>query len=331
MTLTSRNVLVTGAGGFIGSHLAEALVERGCKVKAFVLYDSLNSSGWLDHSSRRREMEIVAGDLTDRDCVRAAMQGCDIVFHLGALIAIPYSYRAPASYVQVNVGGTLNVLQAARDLDVSRVIHTSTSEVYGTARYVPINEDHPLQAQSPYAASKIAADKLAESFFHSFGLPVVTIRPFNTFGPRQSPRAVIPTVVLQCLNGGKVELGNLEPTRDFTFVDDTVNGFLQAAQSEEAIGETLNLGTGHEVSIEDLVTLIGRVTNVTPRVVRSAARARPANSEVDRLCADASKAERYLGWRPTVSLEEGISRFVTWMSANMHLHLKRYSPAEYAI
>jgi dTDP-glucose 4,6-dehydratase len=276
-------------------------------------------------------MEIVAGDLADRDCVLEAMRGCDIVFHLGALIAIPYSYRAPASYVQVNVGGSLNVFQAARELEVSRVVHTSTSEVYGSARYTPIDEDHPLQAQSPYAASKIAADKLAESFFHSFGLPVVTVRPFNTFGPRQSPRAVIPTVVLQCMNGGELRLGNLEPTRDFTFVDDTVSGFLQAAQSEEAIGETLNLGTGHEVSIGDLVTIVGRVTNVTPRVIHSPERVRPATSEVGRLCADASKAERCLGWRPKVSLEEGIARVVKWMSANMDLHLNRYSVAEYAV
>ena len=331
MTFAGRKVLVTGAGGFIGSHLAEALVEAGAAVRAFVIYDSLGSAGWLDHSKRRDDMDIIAGDLADRDSVHAAMRNCDVVFHLGALIAIPYSYRAPASYVRVNVEGTLNVLQSARELGVGRVVHTSTSEVYGTARYVPINEAHPLQAQSPYAASKIAADKLAESFHLSFGLPVVTVRPFNTFGPRQSPRAVIPTVALQCLKGEEIRLGNLSPTRDFTFVDDTVRGFLHAAQGQSAIGETFNLGTGREVSIADLVRLLGEVTAMEPRIVQSSERVRPANSEVERLCADAGRAERDLGWKPQVTLEEGLRRFVAWLGENMQLHLSRYSPSDYAI
>jgi dTDP-glucose 4,6-dehydratase len=329
MTLAGRKVLVTGAGGFIGSHLAEALVEVGAKVRSFVIYDSLGSSGWLDHSIRRRDMEIVAGDLADRDSVRGAMQGCDIVFHLGALIAIPYSYRVPVSYVRANVDGTLNVLQAARELDVARVVHTSTSEVYGTARYVPIDEKHPLQAQSPYAASKIAADKLAESFHLSFGLPVVTMRPFNTFGPRQSPRAVIPTIALQCLNGREVQLGNLDPTRDFTFVSDMVCGFLQAAIAEGALGRTINLGTGNEVSISDLVRLVGQAAGVEPRIVQEKDRMRLQGSEVERLCADATLAGSVLNWKPQVTLEDGLRHVVSWMSDNMDLHLGRYGPASY--
>jgi NAD dependent epimerase/dehydratase len=331
MSFAGRKVLVTGAGGFIGSHLAEALVEAGASVRSFVIYDSLGSSGWLDHSRRRGDMEIVAGDLADRDSVRSAMRGCDLVFHLGALIAIPYSYNAPASYVGVNVNGTLNVLQAARDLANVRVIHTSTSEVYGTAQYVPIDEKHPLQAQSPYAATKIAADKLAESFHLSFGLPVTTVRPFNTFGPRQSPRAVIPTIILQCLNGGEIRLGNLEPTRDFTYVTDTVSGFLCAAQADSAIGDTINLGTGREISIGDLVNLIGHVTNVNPRIVRDDQRVRRADSEVERLCADARRAQSSLNWKPQVTLEDGLRRAATWMSQNMDLHLSRYKPTDYAI
>ena len=331
MTLAGRSVLVTGAGGFIGSHLAEALVEAGASVRAFVIYDSLGSHGWLDHSPRRGDMEIIAGDLADRDSVHAAMKGCDLVFHLGALIAIPYSYRAPASYVRVNVDGTLNVLQAARDLGVARVVHTSTSEVYGTARYVPIDEAHPLQAQSPYAASKIAADKLAESFCLSFGLPVVTVRPFNAFGPRQSPRAVIPAIMLQCLNGGEVRLGNLDPTRDFTFVADTVRGLIQAAQVEDILGETYNLGTGREIAIGDLVRLIGEATGVDPRIIQDPSRMRPQGSEVERLCANAKRAEQRLGWKPQVTLEDGLRQVAAWLSQNMDLHLNRYSPAGYAV
>jgi dTDP-glucose 4,6-dehydratase len=330
MKLSGHRVLVTGAGGFIGSHLAEALVEAGARVRGFVLYDALGSNGWLDRSTRRSDVEIVAGDLADRDSVRAAMKGCEIVFHLGALIAIPYSYHAPASYVRVNVEGTLNVLQCARELGITRMVHTSTSEVYGSARYVPIDEMHPLQAQSPYAASKIAADKLAESFYLSFSLPVVTVRPFNTFGPRQSPRAVIPTIVLQCLNGGVVRLGNLEPTRDFTFVADTVRGFLRAAEADHAVGETINLGTGREFSIGELVRLAGRATGTDPRIVREQERVRPEGSEVERLCANAERAAQVLGWRPQIALEEGLDRVVAWMVDNMDLHLSRYEPGAYA-
>lgn len=331
MSFHGRKVLVTGAGGFIGSHLCEALVEAGASVRAFVIYDSLGSNGWLDHSPRRADMEIVAGDLADRDSVRKAVDGCDVVFHLGALIAIPYSYQAPASYVRVNVEGTLNVLQSARDTSVSRVVHTSTSEVYGTARYVPIDEAHPLQGQSPYAATKIAADKLAEAFFHSFAIPVVTVRPFNTFGPRQSPRAVIPTIALQCLNGSEVRLGNLDPTRDFTFVADTVRGFLRAAQTENVLGETINLGTGREVSIENLVKLIGTACGVEPRIVQQDERLRPKGSEVERLCANAVLARRTLGWQPEVTLEEGLVRVVAWIRENMDIHLSRYRSGQYAV
>lgn len=331
MSLSGRKVLVTGASGFIGSHLTEALVRAGASVRAFVLYDSLGKSGWLDSSEVRSDFEIVFGDLADRDSIKSAMNGCDVVFHLGALIAIPYSYRAPASYVRTNIEGTLNVLQAAREFSVARVVHTSTSEVYGTARYVPISEAHPLQAQSPYAASKIAADKLAESFRLSFGLPIVTVRPFNTFGPRQSPRAVISTIALQCLNGGEIRLGSLDPTRDFTYVSDTVCGFLAAAVSEKALGETINLGTGREISIRDLVGLVGSICGVRPSISQESVRIRPAASEVERLCADVTRAEQILGWRAEVPLEQGLRQLVQWMKGNMDVHLKHYKIAEYAI
>ena len=249
-------MLVTGAGGFVGSHLTERLAEAGAQVRAMVHYNALGTWGWLDQSPLRDAIEVVASDLADRDSVSRAMKGSEIVFHLGALIAIPYSYEAPSSYVQTNVIGTLNVLLAARDLKVDRVVHTSTSEVYGTAQYVPIDEKHPLQGQSPYSASKIGADKMAEAFHRSFGLPVVTLRPFNTFGPRQSSRAVIPTIISQCLTGNTVRLGSLEPTRDFTYVTDSVEGYLSAADADDAVGTTINLGSGREVSIGDLARLI---------------------------------------------------------------------------
>jgi dTDP-glucose 4,6-dehydratase len=281
-----KRSLVTGAGGFIGSHLTEQLVELGADTRALVHYNALGTWGWLDQSPMRDEVQVVSGDICDRDSVRQAMQGVEIVFHLAALIAIPYSYHAPASYVRTNVEGTLNVLQVARELGVERVVHTSTSEVYGTARYVPMDEAHPLQGQSPYAASKIGADKLAEAFYLSFGLPVVTVRPFNTFGPRQSARAVIPTIITQCLTGETVRLGNLHPTRDLNYVTNTMEGFLLAASIPAAVGQTINLGSGREISIGDLAQLIARLTGRPLTIESDGQRVRPDKSEVERLLAD---------------------------------------------
>jgi NAD dependent epimerase/dehydratase len=322
-----RRVLVTGAGGFIGSQLAERLVEKGAAVRSFVHYNALGARGWLDDSPLVDEMEVVSGDVADRDSVVRAMAGVETVFHLASLIAIPYSYEAPDSYVRVNIGGILNILQTARRNEVARVVHTSTSEVYGTARSVPITEDHPLQAQSPYSASKIGADKVAESFFLSYGAPVVTLRPFNTYGPRQSTRAVVPTIITQCLSGGVVRLGNLEPTRDLNFVADTVAGFVLAGGADGVEGTTINLGTGRETSIADLVTLLGRMTGSEPVVEVEDRRSRVEGSEVERLLADASLARKLLGWEPRVSLEEGLELTVAWFRD----HLDRYRPGDYVL
>jgi NAD dependent epimerase/dehydratase len=308
-----KRVLVTGAGGFIGSHLAERLVQVGAQVRAFVHYNALGVRGWLDSSILAREMEIVSGDICDRDSVRQAMQGEQVVFHLAALIAIPYSYVVPVSYVRTNIEGTLNVLQAAREADVGRVVHTSTSEVYGTARQVPIAESHPLQGQSPYAASKIGADKVAEAFHLSYGVPVVTVRPFNAFGPRQSARAVVPTIVAQCLAGGTVRLGNTAPTRDLNYVSDTVEGFILAAASASAIGRTINIGSGQEISISALAELIARLSGCDAAIQADDARVRPVTSEVMRLVADSTLARTLLGWKPAVGLEEGLSRTIEWI------------------
>jgi NAD dependent epimerase/dehydratase len=321
-----QSVLVTGAGGFIGSHLAERLVQLGAKTRVLVHYRGNGSWGWLDESPLRNEMQVIAGDVRDRDVVAEAMKGVSVVFHLAALIGIPYSYHAPSSYVDTNIGGTLNVLQAARDLGTQRVVHTSTSEVYGTARYVPIDESHPLHAQSPYSATKIGADKLAESFHLSFGLPVVTIRPFNTFGPRQSERAVIPTIIAQMLSGETVRLGNLTPTRDLNYVSNTVEGFIVAASAEAAVGKTINIGSGREISIRELVDLIGRLTGRQPRVEADRERERPENSEVERLLADASLARQTMGWEPRVSLEDGLQHTIGFIRDN----LNRYRPGSYA-
>ena len=310
---SGRRVLVTGAGGFIGSHLTERLVELGAEVRAFVEYDSLGSWGWLDDSPAKGEAEVVAGDVRDRDSVRAAAEGAEVAFHLAALIAIPYSYEAPESYVQTNVVGTLNVLRAAQEAESALVVHTSTSEVYGSARYVPIDEAHPLQAQSPYAASKIGADKIAEASHLSFGLPVATLRPFNTFGPRQSARAVVPTIAGQCLAGGPIRLGNLAPTRDLVYVDDTVDGFLRAGTVPGLEGRTLHLGTGRETSIGDLARLIARLAGVEPRIEVEERRLRPSGSEVERLLADPSLAREQLGWSARVPLEEGLERTLAWL------------------
>lgn len=327
MNWHGKRVLVTGAGGFIGSHLTERLVELGAITRALVHYNGLGTRAWLDHSPVQRAVEIVAGDIYDRDSVRQAMQGVEIVFHLAALIAIPYSYHAPASYAHTNVEGTLNILQVARDLSVERVIHTSTSEVYGTARYTPIDEAHPLQGQSPYAASKIGADKMAEAFFLSFGLPVVTVRPFNTYGPRQSARAVIPTIITQCLSTGTVRLGNLHPTRDLNYVADTVEGFVLAGHQPEALGQTINLGSGREISMGDLAQLIARLAGRPLVVETTAERARPEKSEVERLLANNARARTILGWSPSVSLEEGLERTIVWIQT----HLERYRPDVYVI
>jgi dTDP-glucose 4,6-dehydratase len=312
-----RRVLVTGAGGFIGSHLAERLVEIGASVRAFHEYNSLGSWGWLDESSRRDEMDVVLGDIRDPDAVARAVADVDVVFHLAALIAIPYSYAAPQSYVETNVLGTLNVLRAARDAEIGLVVHTSTSEVYGTARTVPISEDHPLQGQSPYSASKIGADKMAEAFHLSYGLPVVTLRPFNTYGPRQSARAVIPTVITQLLDERPVSLGNLAPTRDFTFVTDTVDAFVRAAATPAAVGRVLNAGSGREISIGDLVARIGSVLGVEPQIEQRTERTRPPGSEVDRLCADARAARAVLGWAPSVTLDDGLRQTADWLAEHL--------------
>lgn len=327
MNLDGKRVLVTGAGGFIGSHLTERLVELGASTRALVHYNALGTWGWLDQSPLRNDIEVIAGDICDRDSVRLAVQGVEVVFHLAALIAIPYSYHAPLSYVRTNVEGTLNVLQVSRELNVERVVHTSTSEVYGTARYVPIDEGHPLQGQSPYSASKIGADKLAEAFHLSFDLPVVTVRPFNTFGPRQSARAVIPTIIIQCLTGESVRLGNLHPTRDLNYVANTVEGFLLAASVPAAIGQTINLGSGREISIGELAQLIARLVDRSAVIENDSQRVRPDKSEVERLLADNALARDLLGWGPTISLDEGLARTIVWIQQN----LGRYRPDVYTI
>lgn len=320
-------MLVTGAGGFIGSHLTERLVELGAKTRAMVHYNALGSAGWLDESPVRKDVEVIAGDIADRDSAMLAVKGTEVVFHLASLIAIPYSYRAPASYIRTNVEGTLNVLQAARDANVERVVHTSTSEVYGTAQYVPIDERHPLRGQSPYSASKIGADKVAESFHLSFGLPLVTVRPFNTFGPRQSARAVIPTIITQCLTGSVVRLGNLQPTRDLNYVTDTADGFVKAAETPEAIGLTINLGSSKEINIGDLATLIARLCDREITIESEEQRERPDNSEVERLLADNTLARTILGWQPATTLEEGLKLTIAWLRQ----HLNRYQPDVYTI
>jgi NAD dependent epimerase/dehydratase len=311
MNLAGKKVLVTGAGGFIGSHLAERLVDAGCSVKALVHYNALGLRGWLDRSARAAHMEIVAGDLMDRGSVEKAAAGAEVIFHLGALIAIPYSYVAPMSYARVNIEGTLNVLTAAM-ASGAKVLQTSTSEVYGTARTVPITEEHPLQGQSPYSATKIGADKLAESYHASFGLPVVIVRPFNTYGPRQSSRAVIPTIITQCAAGSRVKLGATSPTRDLNFVADTVEGFVAAAQSDEAAGRVFNLGSGVEISIGDLAHKIGKLMGREIEIITEDTRLRPDKSEVFQLLADASQAKRVLGWQSRVGLDEGLQRTIAW-------------------
>lgn len=312
MDLTKRKVLVTGAGGFIGSHLVEALVAKGCDVRALVHYRGDGRAGWLDGLTVRRRIEIVPGDARDRGQMDRAVEGCGVVFHLAALISIPYSYVAPESFVLTNVGGTLNLLEAARRHAVDRFVQTSTSEVYGTAQRVPMDETHPLAAQSPYAASKIAADQLALSYCRSFGLPVVVARPFNTYGPRQSARAVIPSIMRQTPGDGPIIVGNVRTSRDFTFVRDTVAGFIALAESDAAVGQVANLGTGEEAEIATLLRMLAPGREVR----QENARMRPDASEVMRLCADASKARRLAGWSPQWSLMGGLRDTAEWFTAN---------------
>lgn len=306
------NVLVTGADGFIGSHLAEALVRKGYKIRALNYYNSMGHEGWLDHidSSIRAEIEVVSGDIRDAAFVRHAMTGVDGVFHLAALIGIPYSYINPESYVDTNIKGTLNVLQAARELGTRKIIHTSTSEVYGSARFVPITEEHPLQGQSPYSATKIAADHMAYAYYCSFNLPVITIRPFNTFGPRQSMRAVIPTVIGQLLKGDAVQVGSITPTRDFSHVEDTVSGFITAFESsnEQLLGQTINLGSGFEISVEEMIHEAAALLNRQVKINVTTERKRPEKSEVERLYCDNSKAKALMNWAPHYAGKEGFKK-----------------------
>ncbi len=331
-----KKILVTGADGFIGSHLTEALVRQGYEVRAFVLYNSFGSWGWLDHAADeiKSAIEVFSGDIRDPHGVRTAMQGCDAVLHLAALIAIPYSYHSPDTYVDTNVKGTLNVLQAARELGVSRLIHTSTSEVYGTARFVPITEEHPLQGQSPYSASKIAADQLAYSFYASFQLPVVIARPFNTYGPRQSARAVIPTIITQIASGVRqLKLGAIHPTRDFNFVADTVAAFISTLKGDGGLGEVVNFGSNYEISIGDTVKTIAEVMGVEVEIETDEVRLRPCKSEVERLCADNKKAFELFGWSPSYVGKEGFYRGLT-ETAKWFAHpsnLARYKAGSYNI
>ena len=322
-------VLVTGGGGFIGSHLVESLVSRGARVRAFVHYNSRGDAGLLRLVPREvlDQVEIISGDIRDPQAVQSAVKGCKFVFHLGALISIPYSYVHPTEVAQTNLMGTLNVLNACRELGTERLVHTSTSEVYGTALQVPINESHPLQGQSPYSASKIGADKLAESYYCAFALPVVTVRPFNTFGPRQSARAVIPTIITQVLVQDAIHLGNLESRRDFTFVSDTVNGFIKAAEASGVEGKVYNLGSGSEVTIGELTHRVMRITGRLLPIVTDEIRLRPEASEVQRLLSDNSKARAELGWAPEYSLEQGLEQTINW--TRQHLDLYRVGRYEF--
>lgn len=321
MNWNDKTVLVTGAGGFIGSHLVEELTNRGAKVRALVRYNARGDWGNLDFLSAevKAKLEVLSGDVRDPFFMDRAVEGAHTVFHLASLIAIPYSYAAPQSYVDTNISGTLNVLQAAMRHKTPKVIHTSTSETYGTALYTPIDEKHPLQGQSPYSASKIGADKLAESYNRSFDLPVATIRPFNTFGPRQSARAVIPTIISQALTRDHIELGSLSPVRDLTFVSDTVNGFLHVAQTEACVGEVTNVGNGHGITIGELARKILSLMNADLPIKSSDERVRPEKSEVFTLICDNSRAREAMGWRPQVSLDEGLAQVIEWVRANPSL------------
>lgn len=327
MKLKDKSILVTGACGFIGSHLVERLVDEGCDVRAFTFYNSLNSWGWLDTLPEKtlKKIDIFTGDIRDPNGVKVAMEGVDVVFHLAALIGIPFSYHSPDSYVDTNVKGTLNILQAARGQKVKRVIVTSTSEVYGTAIYVPIDEKHPLQGQSPYSASKVGADKIAESFHASFGLPVVIARPFNTFGPRQSARAVIPTIISQALAGTKeIRLGNLSPTRDLNYVKDTCEGFVSIARTDGLEGKAINICNGTEVSIADLTRKILRIIGSDAKIAKDNKRIRPKASEVQRLLGCNGRIKRMTGWRPQHSLDEGLKDTIEWFRNKENLKFYKH-------
>lgn len=333
-TRHNSKVLVTGADGFIGSHLTEALVLAGYDVRAFVYYNSFNSWGWLDQcaSNIKGNFEVFTGDIRDPYGVKEAMKDCDVVLHLASLIAIPYSYHSPETYIDTNIKGTLNVLQAAKELDIKRVIHTSTSEVYGTAQFVPITEDHPIKGQSPYSASKIGADQLAYSFYASFGLPVLTLRPFNTYGPRQSARAVIPTIITQIASGkNKVNLGATTPTRDFNFVKDIVRGYISALESNNGLGEVVNLGSNSEISILETANVIAKLMGRKIEIKSEIDRIRPINSEVERLVADISKAKLLFGWEPEyfgfAGFERGLIETINWFTNTSNL--RSYKPDIY--
>jgi NAD dependent epimerase/dehydratase len=327
MKWSKKSVLVTGAGGFIGGHLTEHLVELGANVKAFVRYNSRNDWGLLELLPKEKlnKIEVVMGNLKDADAVRNAAKNIDIIFHLGSLIAIPYSYIHPRETIETNILGALNVLTAAKENSIEKFVHTSTSEVYGTARYVPIDENHPLQGQSPYSASKIGADKIAESFYKSFDLPVAIIRPFNTYGPRQSARAVIPTIITQALTNKKIFLGSLHPTRDYTYVKDVVEGFIKVAESPKSVGEVTNIGSNFEISIGDLANKIISFAGKNAEIITDTARVRPRDSEVERLWCDNTKAMELVGWTPTTSLEKGLKETIEWISK----HIDLYKPELY--
>jgi len=329
MRWQSTKVLITGAGGFIGSHLAEKLVLSGAEVRALVRYNSRNDRGMIESlpPEIKRDIEVVPGDLRDSETVKEAARDTEIIFHLAALIAIPYSYLHPAEVVSTNILGTLNVLNAARDCQPRRIVHTSTSEVYGTARYVPIDEKHPLQGQSPYSASKIGADMLAESFYRSYDMPIVTLRPFNTYGPRQSARAVIPTIITQALTSKRIFLGSLHPTRDYTYVDDVVEAFIKVAQSPQLFGEVINIGSNFEISIGDIARRVLSLIGKKNRIVTDPQRIRPEKSEVERLWCDNTKAKRLLKWQPKVDFDEGLNRTIGWISDNIDL----YKPEVYNV
>ncbi len=316
----SKKLILTGAGCLIGSHLTERLVESGHRVRAFVRYNSRNNWGWLEDSQFKGEIEVFCGDIRDYDSVYDAMKGCDTVFHLAALIGIPYSYVSPLAYIRTNIEGTYNVLQAAKNLNIENLLTTSTSEVYGGAHYIPIDENHPINPQSPYAASKAAADHIALSFHKSFSLPVKIVRPFNTFGPRQSARGVIPTTITQALTKDKILLGSLTPTRDFTYVLDVISGYIKIAQSEEAVGEVVNIGSGVEISIGDLARKILVLTGKETEIIPDTERVRPDSSEVERLCADAKKAKEIMGWEVEVALDKGLELTIDWVSKHLDVY-----------
>lgn len=330
--LKNKRVLVTGADGFIGSHLVERLLEEGASVRAFCYYNSFNSWGWIDSipEKSRKEIDVFTGDIRDMGSVKSSMKDIDVVFHLAALIAIPYSYYSPESYVDTNIKGTLNVLQTARDYGTSRILSTSTSEVYGTAKYIPIDENHPRQGQSPYSATKIGADSIAESFYRSFNLPVTIVRPFNTYGPRQSSRAVIPTIITQLLNGEtSLKLGSLHPTRDLLFVRDTVNGFVEIAKSDKCIGEEINIATQSEISIQDLATKLINIINPKASIVKDDVRLRPEKSEVERLFGSNAKLKSLTSWSQQHTLDEGLKKTIEWFSDASNL--ARYKSTIYNV